>query len=255
MSQEIDLTGKTALITGASRGIGAATARHLASLGANVALAARSADNVERIANEIGSKAIGIACDVSDWTQAAAAVARAQDTFGSVDILVNNAGLIDPIARIEDADPLDWGKVVDVNVKGAFHMLRAVVPGMVLQGSGLVVNISSGAAYSALEGWSHYCATKAALLSLTRTAQKELSPKGVNVIGLSPGTVATDMQRAIKSSGINPVSQLNWEAHIPVEWVAQAIAWLTTDAARIWDGDDFSLKTDEGRKAVGLPVS
>lgn len=253
MTQDIDLTGKTALITGASRGIGAAAARHLASLGANVALAARSEDTVRRLAMEIGPKAIGLPCDVADWAQVAATVTRAKDAFGHIDILLNNAGLIDPIARITEADPLAWGKVVDVNVKGAFYMLRAVVPGMVAHGGGLVINISSGAATSALDGWSHYCATKAALLSLTRTAHKELNPKGVNVIGLSPGTVATDMQRAIRSSGINPVSQLDWDAHIPAEWVAQAVAWLTTDAARAHDGGDFSLKTAEGRKAVGLP--
>ncbi|WP_343032656.1 SDR family oxidoreductase [Tritonibacter litoralis] len=254
MTQNIDLTGKTALITGASRGIGEAAARYLANLGANVVLAARSEDAVTRIANEIGPQAIGLSCDVADWAQVSATVARTQEGFGGVDILLNNAGLIDPIARIEDADPLAWGKVVDVNVKGAFHMLRAAAPGMIVNGRGLVINISSGAATSALEGWSHYCATKAALLSLTRTAHKELSPKGVNVIGLSPGTVATDMQRAIKSSGLNPVSRLDWDAHIPAEWVAQAIAWLTTDAARVHDGGDFSLKNDEGRKAVGLPA-
>lgn len=254
MTDDIHLNGKTVLITGASRGIGAATARYLAARGANVALVARSGDAVEQIATEIGPKAIGIACDVSNWAQAANAVAHAEAVFGRVDVLINNAGLIDPISRIEDADPLDWGKVMDVNVKGAFHMLRAVVPGMLTQGQGLVINISSGAATSALEGWSHYCASKAALLSLTRCAHKELSPKGVNIVGLSPGTVATNMQRAIQSSGINPVSKLDWEAHIPADWVAQAIAWLTTDAARVYDGEDFSLKKNEGRKAVGLPL-
>jgi NAD(P)-dependent dehydrogenase (short-subunit alcohol dehydrogenase family) len=255
MTTDINLTGKTALITGASRGIGEATARHFAKLGANVALLARRGDAVERIAQEIGPKAKAIACDVADWSKAADAVARTIEAFGRVDILVNNAGLIDPISRIEDADPLAWGQVVDVNVKGPFHMLRAVTPGMVQRGAGLVINISSGAATSALEGWSHYCATKAALLSLTRTAHKELSQKGVNVVGLSPGTVATDMQRAIKSSGINPVSQLDWGAHIPAAWVAQAIAWLTTDAARAYCGGDFSLKDADGRKAVGLPLA
>lgn len=253
MQHPVDLTGKTALITGASRGIGEATARHFASLGANVVLAARSEDTVARIAAELGPKALAVPCDVSDWLQAKATVERTVKAFGAVDILLNNAGLIDPIARIEDADPIAWGHVVDVNIKGAFHMLRASVPTMIEQGSGLVINISSGAATSALEGWSHYCSTKAALLSLTRTAHRELSPKGVNVIGLSPGAVATDMQRAIKSSGINPVSQLDWETHIPAEWVARAVAWLTTGSARAHDGSDFSLKTDEGRSAVGLP--
>lgn len=254
MVQSIDLTGRTALITGASRGIGEATARHLAALGANVALAARSEAVVKRIADEIGSNAVGLACDVSQWEQAKAAVDNTTATFGQVDLLINNAGVIDPIARIKDADSSEWGKAIDVNVKGAFNMLRATATGMVTQGSGLLINISSGAATSALEGWSQYCASKAALLSLTRVAHKELSPKGVNVVGLSPGTVATDMQVSIKKSGINPVSQLDWGTHIPPEWVAQAIAWLTTEAAREHDGADFSLKSNEGRKAVGLPT-
>lgn len=255
MNQPINLTSQTVLITGASRGIGEATARHLAKLGANVVLAARSEDQVQRIAKEIGPNAVGLACDVSEWKDAHAAVEQTLHAFGQVDLLVNNAGLIDPISLIETADPLAWGHVVDVNIKGAFNMLRAAVTGMLERRKGLVVNISSGAATSALEGWSHYCATKAALLSLTRTAHKELSPKGINVVGLSPGTVATEMQRKIKSSAINPVSQLDWEDHIPPEWVAQAIAWLTTGAARAHDGSDFSLKNDVGRKLVGLPTT
>jgi len=253
MTHATDLMGKTALITGASRGIGDATARQFAALGAKVVLAARSGDAVADIAKDIGANATGICCDVANWEHAQAAVDHATRTFGGVDILVNNAGLIDPIARLDASDPDAWGRVVDVNVKGPYHMLRATVPGMLERGAGLVINLSSGAATSALEGWSHYCATKAALLSLTRTAHLELSPKGVNVIGLSPGTVATDMQRSIKVSGINPVSQLDWENHIPPEWVAQAIAWLTTDAARPFDGADFSLKDAEGRALVGLP--
>ncbi|MEO1193205.1 MAG: SDR family oxidoreductase [Pseudomonadota bacterium] len=249
------VTGKTVLITGASRGIGAAAARHLAAAGAKVALAARSKEAVERLASDLGAQALALTCDVADWDQASSAVAKTIETFGAIDGLVNNAGLIDPIARIEEVDPLAWDQVIDVNVKGAFHMLRAVAPGMVARGAGVVVNISSGAATSALEGWSHYCASKAALLSLTRTAHKELSPKGVSVVGLSPGTVATDMQRRIKQSGINPVSQLAWEAHIPTDYVARAIAYLLGPNGRQHDGGDFSIKTDEGRKAVGLPSS
>ena len=137
MTHRIDLTGQTALITGASRGIGEATARHLAQLGANVALAARSGDEVQRIANETGPKAIGLECDVSEWGQAHKAVEQTLHAFGQVDLLVNNAGLIDPIALIETVDPLAWGQVVDVNIKGAFNMLRAVVPGMLETKEGL----------------------------------------------------------------------------------------------------------------------
>jgi NAD(P)-dependent dehydrogenase (short-subunit alcohol dehydrogenase family) len=127
---------------------------------------------------------------------------------------------------------------------------------MVARGGGTIVNISSGAATSALEDWSHYCATKAAVLSLTRVADKEYREQGIRVIGLSPGTVATEMQVKIKASGINPVSQLDWSAHIPPEWVARAIAWLAGPEADAHRGTDFSLKTNEGRAAVGLkPVS
>jgi len=248
----IDLTGKTALITGASRGIGEAAARIMAGCGANVVLAARSTSDCERIAAEIGDSALAVACDVASYADVDSAVSKAVSRFGSLDILVNNAGLIDPIARIEDSDPDAWDMVVDVNFKGVYHGLRAAIPVMKQQGGGVIINISSGAATGALEGWSHYCATKAAVLSLTRCAHKESASDNVRVVGLSPGTVATDMQRSIKDSGVNPVSQLDWSQHISPEWVGKAIAWLATDAGRAYDGDDFSLKTEEGRRAVGL---
>ena len=138
-----------------------------------------------------------------------AAIYKCVAEFGRLDILVNNAGVIDPIARIADSDPRQWDQVVDINVKGVYHGLRAAIPVMEAQGSGVIVNLSSGAANGALEGWSHYCATKAAVLSLTRCADKECRENGIRVVGLSPGTVATDMQVSIKASGINPVSQLD----------------------------------------------
>ena len=129
--------------------------------------------------------------------------------------------------------------------------MHAVHP--VMQDSGgVIVNISSGAAGNALEGWSHYCATKAGVLALTRCGHKEWAHQGIRVVGLSPGTVATNMQESIRDSGINPVSDLDWEAHISPDWVAQAIAWLTQDNAQEYAGTDFSLKTEEGRRAVGL---
>lgn len=246
-----DLTGKTALITGASRGIGAATARHLATLGAEVILAARSGDAVGEIAAEIceaGGNARGIACDVSDYDSVAAAVGL------GIDVLVNNAGLIDPIVRLDESDPVAWDLVIDVNVKGVYHCARAALPAMLERGDGTIINLSSGAATSALEGWSHYCASKAAVLSLTRCLDKEYRDRGIRVMGLSPGTVATDMQTAIKESGVNPVSELDWSAHIPAEAVARGIAWLCGPGGDAYLGTDFSLRTVEGRKAAGLPV-
>ena len=260
LNADIDLTGRAALVTGASRGIGEAAARRFHAAGANVTLAARSGDAVGAIADELGERALAVTCDVADHGSVEAAVDETLARFGSLDILVNNAGLMDPIARIEDAEPGGWGIAVDVNLKGPFNAVRAALPRMkandpALPGArrGVIVNISSGAATSALEGWSHYCASKAGALMLTACVHKEEAGNGIACVGLSPGTVATDMQRTIRDSGINPVSKLDWDRHIPAEWVGEAVLWLTTEAARAHDGGDFSLKNDAGRDAVGLP--
>jgi len=247
----IDLSNKTALITGASQGIGEAAARKLAICGANVVLCARSQAKIQRISEEIGEHAVAVQCDVTHYAEVENAVNVARNHFGSLDILVNNAGTIEPISRLEDSIPEEWKAVVDVNLMGVYHGLRAAYWAMKLNG-GVIINISSGAASSALEGWSHYCATKAAVLSLTRCAHKEWNEHGVHVVGLSPGTVATDMQSAIKDSGVNPVSKLDWSKHISPEWAGEAIAWLASDAGRKHDGGDFSLKTEEGLREVGL---
>ena len=252
------LKGQSAIITGASRGIGAAAARHLATEGVSVLLAARSASEIDEVAGDIrsrGGTAETVTCDVSDYPQVEAMVARCKQAFGQVDILVNNAGLIDPISRLGDAEPEQWAKVADVNYKGVFYGMRAAIPEMVAQGGGTIINISSGAAYGPMEGWSHYCSSKAAALMLTRCADKEYAGKGIRVTGLSPGTVATDMQVSIKASGINPVSQLDPSVHIPADWVGKAIVWLCQTGADEFAGQDFSLKSDEGRARVGLPAT
>ena len=250
-----ELNGKTAIVTGASQGIGAAAARAFAEQGANVILSARSKSKIDALAEELtseGYSAKAVACDVSDYAQVRAVVDTAISTFGSVDVLVNNAGVIDPISRIADSDPDEWAKVIDINVKGVYNGIHAVLPQMEKQKSGVVINISSGAATSALEGWSHYCSSKAAALSLTRCTHREVAERGIRVVGLSPGTVATEMQVQIKASGINPVSQLDPNVHIPPVWVAKAITWLATDDAKEFDGDDVSLRDEGIRNRVGL---
>jgi len=245
------VASKTILITGASRGIGEAAARHLGGLGVNVILAARSADAVKSIAADIGDNARGVACDVADYAQVKTAVDLAVSEFGRLDVLVNNAGLLEPVHRLADFDPDDWNKVIDVNVKGVFHGMHAAIPVMQSQGSGTIINISSGAAYNVLEGWSHYCASKAAVLQLTRSGQKEYGDT-INCVGFSPGTVATDMQRIIKASGVNPVSELEWEQHIPASDAAKTIEYLCGAGAAAHAGQDFSIKTPEGRAEAGL---
>lgn len=250
-----ELKGKTALITGASRGIGAAAAHVLAAQGISIVLAARALGDTQAIAQEIndaGGAAIAISCDVTRYADLDLAVATTISTFGAIDILVNNAGTIDPIAHLADSDPDGWDQVVDVNLKGVYHGIRAVLPAMIKKSSGIIINISSGAASNPIEGWSHYCATKAAVLSLTGCVHKEYGELGVRCIGLSPGTVATNMQVSIKKSGINAISKMDFSAHIPPEWPARAIAWLCTEEAAELSGTDFSIKTEEGRRKVGL---
>ena len=250
-----ELDGQAAVVTGASRGIGAATAEALAAEGAAVVLVARTAEAVERLAATIrdrGGRAEAVACDVADYAAVASAVERCRSAFGRIDVLVNNAGVLDPVAHVGDIDPDAWDHVIDINVKGVFHGIRAALPAMVSAGTGTIVNISSGAATAVLEGWSHYCASKAAVLSLTRATHAEYAGRGVRVVGLSPGTVATDMQRIIKASGVNPVSRLEWSDHIPPEWVGRAVAYLCTPAANDLLGDDVSLRREDVRQRAGL---
>lgn len=250
-----DFMNKSVVIFGASKGIGEASARYFGARGAKVVLFARNQSALEQIVADMKSKgmsAVACAGDVARFEDVQRAVMIARDTFGQVDIVVNNAGLIDPISRLAQSDVEAWGRIVDINFKGVYHGLRAAIPLMLGHG-GTIINMSSGAATSALEGWSHYCSTKAAVLSLTQCAHKEYAEHGIHVIGLSPGTVATDMQVAIRDSGVNPVSQLPWSSHIPVEWVAQSIAYLCAEEGKQFAGRDFSLKNDEGRALVGLP--
>ena len=246
------MQGKVVAITGASRGIGAAAARAFADAGAQVALLARNRGEIDALAAEIGPVALAFRCDVADWTSVQMAVAKTVQMFGRLDVLVNNAGTIDPIARLAEAEPGAWGRAVDVNLKGVFHGMRAAIPVMRRQGGGTIISVSSGAARTALEGWSSYCAGKAGALMLTQAAHLEEGPHGIRVLGLSPGTVATDMQVRIKASGINPVSQLDPGVHVPADWPARALVWMCGAEADPWLGSDVMLRDDAVRKAVGL---
>ncbi|WP_342078820.1 SDR family NAD(P)-dependent oxidoreductase [Yoonia sp. SS1-5] len=248
----MDMVGKTVLITGASRGIGAAAARAFAAAGANVALVARSTDAIADIAGEIGEKALAIPCDVSRYAEVESAIAATARTFGGLDVLINNAGIIDPIGHLSQADPDAWARAIDINLKGVMHGMRAAMPGMIAQGGGTIITVSSGAAHGPVEGWTAYCSSKAGAYMLTRAADKEARTAGLRIMGLSPGTVATQMQREIKASGINPVSQLDWSDHIPPEWPAQALLWMCSQDADPYLGTDVSLRDDDIRRKVGL---
>ena len=246
------LTDQTVLITGASRGIGAAAARAFADQGANVVLCARSTDAIQDIAQQIGDKALALPCDVADPHAMAEVVARTIAHFGSLDVLIGNAGMIEPISFLAETAPDAFSQAIDVNLKGVFYGMRAALPHMIARGKGTIITVSSGAAHGPMEGWPTYCASKAGAYMLTRAADLENRDKGVRVLGLSPGTVATQMQREIKSSGINAVADLEWSDHIPPEWPAQALVWMCSAEADAYLGTDVLLREEGIRQKVGL---
>ena len=248
----MDMTGKTVVITGASRGIGAETARVFAAAGANVVLLARGQREIADLAGEIGPKALAIPCNVARYSDVALAVEATVTEFGGVDVLINNAGLIEPISHLGAADPEAWGTVIDVNLKGVFYGTHAVLPVMKAAGGGSILTISSGAAHGPIEAWSAYCSSKAGAHMLNRCLDLEEAGHGIRAIGLSPGTVATQMQRDIKASGINPVSQLDWEVHIPADWPARTLLWMCSPDADMWCGKEISLRDEDIRRKVGL---
>ena len=247
-----DLSGKTVLITGASKGIGAAAARVFVDAGANVALVARSGGAIETLASEIGPKARAYPCDVSDYDALAAAISDTIKTFGSLDIVVNNAGVIEPITRLSDADPSAWSKAIDINLKGVFNGIHASLPQMQAQGHGTIITVSSGAAHGPMEGWAHYCTAKAGAAMLTKCLHEEMAGHGIRAFGLSPGTVATEMQVLIKASGINKVSELDPSVHVPAEWPAKALAWMCTAAADDLVGTEIALRDPNIRAQLDL---
>ena len=248
-----DMSGKVALITGASRGIGAAAAEAFVQAGAKVALLARSDEAIAELSGRLGGdNAIAIPCDVSRFWEMSAAVDACVQTFGRLDVLVNNAGTIDPIEALYVTDPDAWGTAIDVNLKGVFNGMRAAVPLMRAAGGGTVLTVSSGAASRPVEGWSAYCASKAGAAMLTRSLHLECGAAGIRAMGLSPGTVATEMQRTIKASGVNEVSQLDWSDHIPPEWPARALVWMAGPQSDDLLGEELSLRDPALRDRIGL---
>ena len=249
------LAGMVAVVTGASRGIGAAAALALGQAGASVVLAARTLAHSEANARQIaaaGGKATAIACDVSDYAACRRLVDETTSRFGPPDVLVNNAGVIEPISMAGAADPAEWARSIEINLIGAYYAVRAVLPGMIERGHGDIINVSSGAALRPQEGWSAYCAGKAGLAMLTRSVDLEHRPAGIRVFGFQPGTTDTNMQGTIRASGINMVSRIPREQLTPVAHPARAIVYLCTPEADDLAGKEFSLRDEDFRRRIGL---
>ncbi|MAC79661.1 MAG: short-chain dehydrogenase [Rhodobacteraceae bacterium] len=237
-----EATQGTLLLAGASQGIGAATARLFVTAGWNVALLARSRDKIAALAEDLGPKVLALPCDVTDFAGLEAAVATCRSHFGGLDAVIANAGVIAPVAPLAEVDPKAWTDATATNLNGVFHVIRAALPALVQQGSGTIICVSSGASRNPLEGWSHYCAAKAGVAMLTRCLDLEARDKGIHAYALDPGTVATEMQRTIRASGVNPVSRLAPSDHFPPEAPARALLWLCGPQAIRLAGTEVLLR-------------
>lgn len=249
------LDGKVALVTGASRGLGEGVARAMADQGAAVMLVARDGAAAAAVAREIvgsGGRAEALACDVADYGAVASAVAATRERLGGLDLLVNNAGIIEPIADLATSDPAAWANNIQINLVGAYNVVRAVLDGMLKAGGGTIVNVSSGAAHRPLEGWSAYCAGKAGLAMVTRAIALETTGRGIRIFGFSPGTIDTDMQVKIRASGMNQVSRIPRGDLSPVAHAVRGLLYLCDSASDDLIGQDVSMRDEAFRPRIGL---
>ncbi|MGN4127561.1 3-ketoacyl-ACP reductase [Lysinibacillus sphaericus] len=200
------ISGKNALITGAGRGIGRATAIAFAQEGINVGLVGRTVENLQHVAEELKAydvKVAIVAADVADLESIEKAVESIRTELGPIDILVNNAG-ISKFGKFLELSPEDWTNIVDVNVKGVYYTTRAVLPEMIERESGDIINISSTAGQKGAPITSAYSASKAAVIGMSESLMLEVRKHNIRVVTLTPSTVATDMAVELQLTDGNP---------------------------------------------------
>jgi NAD(P)-dependent dehydrogenase (short-subunit alcohol dehydrogenase family) len=240
------MTKPTILVTGASRGLGAATARMSAELGANVVLMARSEDDLQAVAAAIaadGGQALIVPGDVSVAADCRRAVAEAVGQFGGLDAVVNNAGVLEPIAPIAESRAEDWEMNLTVNVLGPLIITQAALPHL-RQSQGHIINVSSGAALAIIPGWSAYCVAKAGINHLTRAIAEE--EQEVTAIAFRPGLVDTAMQATIRATGGRGMPEEEYKRFLrydeegkllPPELPGCALAVVALYAPQAWSGE------------------
>jgi 3-oxoacyl-[acyl-carrier protein] reductase len=236
---KIDLTGKNALVTGSTRGIGRAIAEALSESGARVAVVGRDLSRAEEAASAIGRNSRGFAADVADTAAVAKLVDDVEKAFGGLDILVNNAGITKDnlVMRLKDED---WDAVQNANLRGAFAAIRAASRGMMKKRNGRIINIASIVGLIGNKGQANYAASKAGLIALTKSVAKELGSRNILVNAVAPGFIETEMTAAMTAEARTALGQqIALERLGSVQDVAAMVAFLASDLASYITGQVF----------------
>ena len=235
----IDLSGRSALVTGSTRGIGRSIAETLAGCGAKVAVVGRDRTRADDVAKQLPGTAKGFACDVSDVASVTKLVEEVEKELGTIDILVNNAGLTrdNLLMRLKDDD---WNAVIDANLRGAFVAIRAATRGMMKRRWGRVINIASIVGIVGNKGQANYAASKAGLIGLTKSVAKELASRNILANAVAPGFIETDMTAAM-----TPEARTTLAQQIPLERlgtpndIAGVVGFLASEYATYITGQVF----------------
>ena len=222
-----NIEGKIVVITGASSGLGEATARHLSQLGATVVLGARRLERIQALAKELtdsGRKAMALQTDVTQSEQVKKLVDAAVAAYGRIDVMINNAGLMphSPLDRLKIAD---WDRMIDVNIKGVLYGIAAALPHMQQQKSGHIINVSSVAGHKVRPGSAVYAATKHAVRALSEGLRQEVKPYNLRTTVISPGAVATELPNSITEADVAASVKKIYETAIPADSFARAVAY------------------------------
>ena len=221
------IAGKIVVITGASSGLGEATARHLSALGATIVLGARRVERIDALATELiaaGGIARAVATDVTNSAQVQRLVDAAITTYGRIDVMINNAGLMphSPLDRLKIAD---WDRMIDVNIKGVLYGIAAALPHMQQRKSGHIINVSSVAGHKVRPGSAVYAATKHAVRALSEGLRQEVKPYNIRTTIISPGAIDTELPNSVTEADIAANVRKIYEIAIPADSFARAVAY------------------------------
>ncbi|MHB1331718.1 MAG: SDR family oxidoreductase [Sulfuriferula sp.] len=230
-----NITGKIVVITGASSGLGEATARHLSEQGATVVLGARRIDRINALAKELAGsegKAIAVQTDVTQSAQVQKLVDTAVEKYGRIDVMINNAGLM-PHSPLDRLKIDDWDRMIDVNIKGVLYGIAAALPYMQKQKSGHIINVSSVAGHKVRPASAVYAATKHAVLALSEGLRQEVKPYNIRTTVISPGAIDTELPNSVTEADIADNVRKIYEIAIPADSFARAVAFAISQPDEI----------------------